>query len=50
MDDELRLLQAKLRAVSTRLSTPILSKQNAQALCHEYRELLGALQKFTSLK
>ncbi|MBJ2128226.1 hypothetical protein JC525_04670 [Alteromonas sp. IB21] len=50
MDDELRLLQAKLHAVSLRLSTPVLSKQNAQALCNEYRELLGALQKFGAIK
>jgi hypothetical protein len=50
MDDELRLLQAKLHVVSVRLSNFVLTKQNAQALCNEYRQLLGALQKFTPAK
>ncbi len=50
MDDELRLLQAKLHAVSMRLSTLVLNKNNAQALCDDCRELLVALKRFSSQK
>jgi hypothetical protein len=50
MDDELQLLQEKLRAVSMRLSDFVMTKQNAEALCTEYRQLLGALQKFSCAK
>ncbi|WP_394223720.1 hypothetical protein [Alteromonas gracilis] len=46
MDDELRSLQEKLRLVSSRLSNFALTKQNAEALCFEYRQLLSALKKF----
>jgi len=47
MDDELRSLQEKLRAVSARLSDLSLNKQTAEALVTEYRQLLKALDKFT---
>ncbi|CAB9492654.1 MULTISPECIES: hypothetical protein [Alteromonas] len=47
MDDELQLLQEKLRVVSMRLSNFVMTKQNAEALCADYRQLLGALQKFS---
>ena len=50
MDDEIRLLQEKLRAVSARLSSFVMTKQNAEALCDEYRQLLSALQKFSCAK
>jgi hypothetical protein len=50
MDDELQLLQEKLRAVSMRLSDFVMTKQNAEALCDEYRQLLGVLQKFSCAK
>ena len=47
MDDELQLLQEKLRVVSMRLSNFVMTKQNAEALCADYLQLLGALQKFS---
>ena len=47
MDDELQLLQEKLHVVSMRLSNFVMTKQNAEALCADYRQLLGALQKFS---
>lgn len=47
MDDELRLLQEKLRSVSARLSNFSLNKQSAEALRAEYKQLLLALEKFT---
>ena len=50
MDDELQLLQEKLRVVSMRLSNFVMTKQNAEVLCAEYRQLLGALQKFSCAK
>ena len=50
MDDELQLLQEKLRVVSVRLSNFVMTKQNAEALCDEYRQLLGALKKFSCAK
>ena len=47
MDDELRLLQEKLRRVAERLSNFAPTKQNAEALRMEYRQLLSALKKYT---
>jgi len=47
MDDEIRLLQEKLRSVSARLSNFAPNKQNAEALRAEYKQLLNALEKFT---
>ena len=47
MDDELQLLQQKLYVVSERLSSFAPTKQNAEALRAEYRQLLSALKRFT---
>ena len=47
MDDELQLLQEKLHIVAERLSNFAPTKQNAEALRAEYRQLLSALKKFT---
>ena len=44
MDDELRLLQEKLHRVAERLSNFAPTKQNAEALRMEYRQLLSALK------